>query len=83
MTSGSHRIQLSHQSHWAHTDCIGMLPLKDMPSRPDYVTVSRNFTETEKVKQNKKTEEFVPNERKRKKKKNLKKKTTNEIIFTR
>lgn len=30
---GSHRIQLSHKSHQAHTDCIGMLPHNDVPSR--------------------------------------------------
>ena len=28
------QTQLSHQSHWVQTDCIGMLPHKDTPSRP-------------------------------------------------
>ena len=39
-----------------------------MPSRPGEVIVSPNFIETEKVKQNEKTEENVSNERTRKKK---------------
>ena len=26
-------IQLSHQSHWLYSDCIGTLPRKDIPSR--------------------------------------------------
>ena len=28
------RIQLSHQSHWAHTDYTGTCPYKDTPARP-------------------------------------------------
>ena len=28
------QTQLSHQSHWVQTDCIGMLPHKDTPLRP-------------------------------------------------
>ena len=44
----SHQIQLSHQSHWAHADCIGKLPDKDTPSKLQYTTRSPNFIETEK-----------------------------------
>lgn len=29
----SSQIHLSHQNHWAHRDCIWMLPYKDIPSR--------------------------------------------------
>ena len=50
-----------------HTDCIGMLPQRDTPSRWGYITVSPNFTETKKGKQNEKTEEFVSIERTREK----------------
>ena len=42
-------------------------PYKDTHSRPGQVTVSTNLIETEKVKQNEKTEEFVTNEGIRKK----------------
>ena len=53
-----------HQSHWAHIDCIGMLPLKDPPFQElAQVSVSCNFIETEKDKQNEKTEKFVSVER--------------------
>ena len=37
---------------WAHAHSIEMLSHKDTPSRPGYVTISPNFIETEKVKQN-------------------------------
>ena len=68
------QIQLSQQTHWAHTDCIGMLPHKDTPLRPG--CVSPYFIETEKVKQSEKTEEFVSKEKTRKQK--TLKKTTNQ-----
>ena len=55
----------AHQSHWPHTDWTRMLPHKDTPSRLGWVNVSPNFIETEKVKQNEKTEEFVSIERTR------------------
>ena len=51
--------------HWAHIDNTGMLPYKDTTSRQELITVSPNFPETEKVKQNEKTEEFVSTERTR------------------
>ena len=44
-----------------------MLPQRDTPSRWGYITVSPNFTETKKGKQNEKTEEFVSIERTREK----------------
>ena len=43
-----------------------MLLLKDTPSRPQKVSVSSNFLETEKVKENKKTDGFVSIETARK-----------------
>ena len=54
------QIQLSHQSHWAHTDCIETIPHKGMPLRPAQVTVLPSFIEMEKVKQNEKAKEYVP-----------------------
>ena len=46
-------------------DCIGTLSYKDTSLRVQQITVSLNFTEKEKVKQNEKTEEFVSIERTR------------------
>ena len=43
----SRQIQLSYQSHWVHTDYIGMLPYKDTPSTIQQVTVSPNFRDRE------------------------------------
>ena len=68
------QIQLYQQNHCVFTDCTGMLPYKELPSRPGEVTFSPKYTETDKAKQNEKTEEFVPNERIRRKPEN----TTNE-----
>ena len=44
-----------------------MLPQRDTPSRRGYITVSPNFIETKKVKQNEKTEEFASIKRTREK----------------
>ena len=65
--SYSLQIHLSYLNHWACADCTAMLPFEDTPSRAGKVTLSPNFTEGEKVKQNEKTEGFVSNERTRKK----------------
>ena len=54
-------MQVSHHSHWTHADYTGMLPEKDTTTRRRKVTVPLNFIETEKVKQNKKTEEYDSN----------------------
>ena len=48
-------------THRMHRDT----PTQDTPSRPGYMTVSPNFIGTKKVKQNEKTEEYVPNGRTR------------------
>ena len=61
------QVQLSSQSHWAHTNCMGMLSEKDTSSRLKEVTLSSNFIETEKVRQKEETEECVPNDQKKKK----------------
>ena len=55
----SEGIQLSQWRHWAHAVCIRMLPHQNTPLRPQEVTVSPKFTVTEKVKQNKNTEELL------------------------
>lgn len=49
-----------------HMQTMWMLLLKDTPSRLQKVSVSSNFLETEKVKENKKTDEFVSIETARK-----------------
>ena len=72
------QIQLYQQNHCTFIDCTGMLPYKELPSRPGEVTFSPKYTQTDKVKQNEKTEEFVPNERTRRKPEN----TTNETDIT-
>ena len=59
--------QVSHQRHWAHSVCIGMLPHKNTSSRLQYLTVSPKFIEAEKVKQNEKAEELLTIERAREK----------------
>lgn len=50
------------QSHWVHVDSLGTLSHKDKPSIPGKITVSPNFIEREKVKQDKKIKEYVSNE---------------------
>ena len=42
-------IQLSHQSHWAHTNCIGMLQHKHTTSRSPQATVSTKFQRQRKI----------------------------------
>lgn len=42
----SFQLQPSHQSHWAHRDCTGMLSHKDTSSRLRYATIESNFIET-------------------------------------
>lgn len=49
-----------------HMQTMWMLLLKDTLSRPQKVSISSNFIETEKVKENEKTDEFVSIERARK-----------------
>lgn len=43
----SHQIQLSHQNHWVHADCIGMLPHKGTA----YDTIGNCFTQFHRVKE--------------------------------
>ena len=45
--------------HWAYADYTGMLPHEETHSRPPEITVSLNFIDTEKVKQNDKTKVFL------------------------
>lgn len=57
----SQQIQLSHQTHWTHADCIGTFL-----QRHPFKTGTQNFSPTrptEKDKQNEKTEECVSNQR--------------------
>ena len=63
---GSQRVGHNIATEQQHTDCIGM-PSKNTPSRIplQLVTVSPKFMETEKVKQNEKTEEMLSVERAR------------------
>ena len=66
------QVQLSHQSHWAHLDWVGMLPHKATPSRPGQVTDSPHFIETEQVKHSEEVEEYQMKEQGRKSCKNSK-----------
>lgn len=57
--TGAYLFQLTDQSYRAPADCTGTLPYGHIPSRREEVTISLQFIQTEKDKQNEKTEGFV------------------------